>query len=146
MRKVLVLNGPNLNLLGTREPELYGRETLEEIGARLAKEGQALGLEIDFRQTNSEGTLVDWLQQARGSHGGVILNAGAYTHTSIAILDALRAFNGPIIEVHLSNVYRREEFRHRSYVSLAATGVIAGLGAQGYSLALKALATLIDRT
>lgn len=146
MRKVLVLNGPNLNLLGTREPELYGRETLDQIGARLADEARALGLELDFRQSNSEATLVDWIQQARAGHAGIILNAGAYTHTSIAILDALRAFGGPIIEVHLSNVYRREDFRHHSYVSLAATGVIAGLGAQGYSLALKAMVTLIDRT
>ena len=146
MRKVLVLNGPNLNLLGTREPELYGRETLDQIGARLADEARALGLELDFRQSNSEATLVDWIQQARAGHAGIILNAGAYTHTSIAILDALRAFGGPIIEVHISNVYRREDFRHHSYVSLAATGVIAGLGAQGYSLALKAMVTLIDRT
>lgn len=146
MRKVLVLNGPNLNLLGTREPELYGRETLDQIGASLTDEARALGLEVDFRQSNSEATLVDWIQQARTGHGGIILNAGAYTHTSIAILDALRAFGRPIIEVHLSNVYRREDFRHHSYVSLAATGVIAGLGAQGYSLALKAMATLIDRT
>ncbi|MBM3481765.1 MAG: type II 3-dehydroquinate dehydratase [Alphaproteobacteria bacterium] len=146
VRKVLVLNGPNLNLLGTREPELYGRETLDQIGASLTDEARALGLEVDFRQSNSEATLVDWIQQARTGHGGIILNAGAYTHTSIAILDALRAFGRPIIEVHLSNVYRREDFRHHSYVSLAATGVIAGLGAQGYSLALKAMATLIDRT
>lgn len=145
MHKVLVLNGPNLNLLGTREPEVYGRETLDQIGARLADEGRALGLDVDFRQSNSEGTLVDWLQQARGGFGGVILNAGAYTHTSIAILDALRSLSVPIVEVHLSNVFRREEFRHHSYVSLAATGVIAGLGSQGYSLALRALATLIDR-
>jgi len=146
VRKILVLNGPNLNLLGTREPELYGRETLDQVGARLKEEGQALGLEVDFRQSNAEGTLVDWLQQARAGYGGVILNAGAYTHTSIAILDALKALPIPVVEVHLSNIYRREDFRHHSYVSLAATGVIAGLGAQGYSLALRALATLIDRT
>jgi 3-dehydroquinate dehydratase-2 len=146
VRKVLVLNGPNLNLLGTREPELYGRDTLESIAEGLTAEGRALGLEVECRQSNHEGELIGWIQSARGEFGGLILNAGAYTHTSIGILDALQAVRLPVVEVHLSNVFRREEFRQRSYVSLAATGVIAGLGAQGYGLALRALAHLMDRT
>ncbi len=144
--KILILNGPNLNLLGLREPEIYGRETLDDIRAMLEGEARALKLAIDFRQTNSEGELVDWIQGARQGVAGLILNAGAYTHTSIAVLDALKALKLPIIEVHLSNVYRRESFRHVSYVSQAATGVIAGLGSNGYLLALQALARLIDRT
>jgi 3-dehydroquinate dehydratase-2 len=142
----LILNGPNLNLLGLREPEIYGRETLDDLRAACEEAARGLGLAIDFRQTNSEGELVDWIQGARKGFGGIILNAGAYTHTSIAILDALRALAVPVIEVHLSNVYRRESFRHVSYVSQAATGVIAGLGSHGYLLALQALARITQGT
>ncbi len=139
-RKVLILNGPNLNLLGTREPEIYGAETLDDI--RLACEARAkkLDLAADFRQSNTEGELVQWIQEARADHGAIIINAGAYTHTSVAILDALLAVDMPVMEVHLSNIYKRDEFRHHSYISKAATGVICGLGSQGYLLALEALA------
>jgi 3-dehydroquinate dehydratase-2 len=137
---VLVLNGPNLNLLGQREPEIYGSETLDDIAAMCRTVGERLGLEVDFRQSNSEGQLVDWVQEARGTFAGLAVNAGAYSHTSIALLDALRAFEGPIVEVHLSNIFRRETFRHHSYVSQAATGVICGLGSDGYRLALEGLA------
>ena len=141
---VFVLNGPNLNLLGVREPAVYGRGTLAEIEARCRVRATALALEIDFRQTNHEGELVDWIQEARQSAHGIVLNAGALSHTSIAVLDALSALDLPTIEVHLSNIFRRERFRHRSYVSLAASGVICGLGAQGYELALEAIAKLIE--
>jgi len=141
--KIFILNGPNLNLLGEREPEIYGRETLPEIGRMCAEAAAAAGLEVEFRQSNHEGELVSWLQEARSAAAGVILNAGAYTHTSIAILDALRAVEAPVIEVHLSNPYRRESFRRHSHVSRAATGVICGLGAHGYVLAIAALARII---
>ena len=139
-RKVLILNGPNQNLLGTREPEIYGAETLDDI--RLACEARAkkLDLAADFRQSNTEGELVQWIQEARADHGAIIINAGAYTHTSVAILDALLAVDMPVMEVHLSNIYKRDEFRHHSYISKAAAGVICGLGSQGYLLALEALA------
>ena len=141
--KILVINGPNLNMLGTREPEIYGSETLADI--ETASQGRAgeLGLEVEFRQSNSEGDMVDWIQQAKASHAGLIVNAGAYTHTSVAVLDALLACGLPIIEVHLSNIQRREDFRHESYVSKAATGMILGLGGHGYLLALEALARLL---
>jgi 3-dehydroquinate dehydratase-2 len=141
---VFVLNGPNLNLLGVRDPSIYGRDTLGDIEERCTARATALGLEIDFRQTNHEGQLVDWIQEARESADGIILNAGALTHTSVALLDALSAADLPVIEVHLSNIFRRESFRHHSYVSLAANGVICGLGAQGYELALDAVASLIE--
>lgn len=141
-RKILVLNGPNLNLLGTREPAIYGRATLADIGAATTERGRELGFEIDFRQSNSESELVSWIQEARSGFAGIIVNAGAYTHTSIAILDALAAVEAPIIEVHLSNIYRRESFRHQSFVSRAATGIVAGLGAKGYELAVEAIAGL----
>ena len=144
-RTVLILNGPNLNMLGTREPEIYGRETLADIEAACATKATALGLGIDFRQSNTEGELVGWIQAARGSAAGVILNAGAYTHTSVAILDALQACDVPVIEVHLSNIYRRESFRHHSYISGVAEGVICGFGGQGYLLALEAMAGIIER-
>ena len=144
MPTVFILNGPNLNLLGVREPSVYGHDTLADIEERCLARASALGLQIDFRQTNHEGQLVDWIQEARESADGIILNAGALTHTSVAILDALSAAGLPVIEVHLSNIFRREDFRHRSYVSLAANGVICGLGPQGYELALDAVATLID--
>jgi 3-dehydroquinate dehydratase II len=141
---VFILNGPNLNLLGVRDPSIYGRDTLGDIEERCAARAASLDLEIDFRQTNHEGQLVDWIQEARESADGIILNAGAFTHTSVAVLDALSAAELPIIEVHLSNIFRRESFRHHSYVSLAARGVICGLGAQGYELALDAMARLIE--
>jgi 3-dehydroquinate dehydratase-2 len=141
---VFILNGPNLNLLGVREPSIYGRDTLGDIEERCTARAAALGLEIDFRQTNHEGQLVDWIQEARESADGIILNAGALTHTSVALLDALSAAELPVIEVHLSNIFRRESFRHHSYVSLAANGVICGLGARGYELALDGIASLIE--
>ena len=144
MPTVFVLNGPNLNLLGVRDPSVYGHDTLGDIEERCAARAAALDLEIDFRQTNHEGQLVDWIQEARESAEGIILNAGALTHTSVAVLDALFAAGLPVIEVHLSNIFRRESFRHHSYVSLAATGVICGLGAKGYELALDAIASLIE--
>ena len=144
MATVFVLNGPNLNLLGVREPSIYGRDTLGDVEERCTARAAALGLEIDFRQSNHEGQLVDWIQEARESADGIILNAGALTHTSVALLDALSAAVLPVIEVHLSNIFRRESFRHHSYVSLAANGVICGLGAQGYEFALDAIASLIE--
>jgi 3-dehydroquinate dehydratase II len=141
---VYILNGPNLNLLGVRDPSVYGHDTLADIEERCLARAAGLDLQIDFRQTNHEGQLVDWIQEARESAEGVILNAGALTHTSVAVFDALSAAGLPVIEVHLSNIFRRESFRHHSYVSLAANGVICGLGAQGYELALDAIAQLID--
>jgi 3-dehydroquinate dehydratase-2 len=141
---VFVLNGPNLNLLGVREPATYGYDTLADIEARCLTRAEALDLRIEFRQSNHEGQLVDWIQEARQTADGIVLNAGALTHTSVAILDALTAAELPVIEVHLSNIFRRERFRHRSYVSLAANGVICGLGPHGYELALEAIAALID--
>jgi len=137
---VFVLNGPNLNLLGEREPEIYGRETLADIGGRLEASAAAAGLAVDMRQTNREGELVDWIQEARISASGIIINPAGYGHTSVAILDALlAASNIPCVEVHLSNIYRRETFRRRSLVSQAASGVICGLGSIGYDLALQAM-------
>jgi 3-dehydroquinate dehydratase-2 len=141
---VFILNGPNLNLLGVREPATYGYDTLADVEQRCLARAAALDLTIDFRQTNHEGQLVDWIQEARESADGIILNAGALTHTSVAVLDALSAADLPVIEVHLSNIFRRERFRHHSYVSLAANGGIFGLGPQGYELALEAIAGLID--
>lgn len=140
---ILILNGPNLNMLGTREPHIYGAETLADVEALCRAEGARLGLEIDFRQSNHEGELVTWIQQARGNRSAILLNAGAYTHTSVAILDALTAVDLPVIEVHLSNIFRREPFRHHSYVSMAARGVICGLGSHGYVLALQAADRLV---
>ena len=139
-KRVLVLNGPNLNMLGVREPATYGSQTLADIEALCVSEGKALGLEVETRQSNLEGELITWIQQALGTFEAVIINAGAYSHTSIAIHDALRAVALPVIEVHLSNIYARESFRHHSHVSAVATGVICGLGAAGYRLALHALA------
>jgi 3-dehydroquinate dehydratase II len=141
---ILILNGPNLNLLGVREPATYGRETLSDIEEACLERAAELDLGIDFRQSNHEGQLVDWIQEARESAQGIVLNAGAYTHTSIAILDALRAAEVPVVEVHLSNIHRRESFRRHSYVSEAAQGMICGFGAHGYLLALEAIARLID--
>lgn len=139
---VLIVNGPNLNMLGKREPELYGRETLADIEARCRAHAQALEMRIDCFQSNEEGEIVGRLQQAMGAASGVVINAGAYTHTSVAILDALAMLNVPVIEVHLTNIFRREAFRHHSYVSLAADGLICGLGAEGYLLALTAMKRL----
>ena len=144
MPTVFILNGPNLNLLGVRDPSIYGHDTLGDIEERCTARAASLGLEIDFRQTNHEGQIVDWIQEARELADGIILNAGALTHTSVAVLDALAAAELPVVEVHLSNIFRRESFRHHSYVSLAANGVICGLGAQGYELALDAMARLIE--
>jgi 3-dehydroquinate dehydratase-2 len=142
-KPVLVLNGPNLNMLGTRQPEIYGRETLADIEAACRAEAGRLGLGVDFFQSNHEGALIDRIQQARDANAGIVINAGAYTHTSVAILDALNAAGLPVVEVHLSNIHRREPFRHQSYVSQAAVGMIAGLGSQGYLFALQALAKLL---
>jgi len=144
MPPVLVLNGPNLNLLGTREPAIYGSETLNDVEARCAGRARTLGLTIDFRQTNTEGELVSWIQQAYGQASGIVINAGAYTHTSIAIQDALRGCQLPVVEVHLSNIYKREPFRHHSYISPAANGVICGFGPHGYELAIEALANILN--
>lgn len=141
---IYVLNGPNLNLLGSREPEVYGRTTLAEIGKRVATRARSHGLAVVLRQSNHEGDLVDWLQEARAKAAGVILNAGAYSHTSVALLDAARALEKPLIEVHLSNPYARERFRRHSYISQAATGVICGLGADGYIAAIDALARILE--
>lgn len=130
-------------MLGQRQPEVYGHESLDDIARTCAAKAKALGLTVDFRQSNIEGEMVTWLQQARGRHAGIIINPAAYGHTSIALLDALLVTELPVIEVHLSNIFRREPFRHHTYVSQAAKGVICGLGAQGYALALEAMATLV---
>lgn len=140
---ILILNGPNLNLLGTREPEIYGSLTLDDIEDMCRERAERLGVTIDFRQTNSEGELVTWIQRAKGENDGIILNAAAYSHTSIAIHDALAAVELPTIEVHLSNIFKREAFRHHSHVSAVARGVICGFGARGYVLALDALADIL---
>ena len=142
-KPIFVLNGANLNLLGVREPSIYGAETLDDVRRRTQERAQALGLSVDFRQSNLEGEIVTWIQEAREKASGIILNAGAYTHTSIAILDALNAAEKPVIELHLSNVFRRESFRHHSYVTPAAQGVICGFGPKGYELAVEAMADLL---
>ncbi|MBE88306.1 MAG: type II 3-dehydroquinate dehydratase [Rhodospirillaceae bacterium] len=141
---VLVLNGPNLNMLGVREPEVYGSETLESIETSCQRTAKRLDISVLFKQSNIEGTLVSWIQEARESQDAVIINAGAFTHTSIAILDALQLVEVPVIELHLSNIFAREEFRHHSYISPCATGVICGFGAAGYELALEATKRLLD--
>ncbi|WP_409276797.1 type II 3-dehydroquinate dehydratase [Pseudomonas defluvii] len=139
-RTVLVLNGPNLNLLGTREPATYGRETLADVSALCSRSAAQLGLEVDFRQTNHEGELLDWIHQARGRYAAIVINPAAWTHTSVAIRDALVAVELPVIEVHISNVHARESFRHHSYVSSIAVAVLCGFGINGYRLALEHLA------
>ena len=139
-KSVLVVHGPNLNLLGTHEPELYGSETLASIEAACQSRGKNLGLSVDFRQSNTESDLVDWMQEAAGTVDALIINAGAYTHTSVAILDALLALDIPVIEVHLTNITQREEFRHRSYVGMAARASFAGKGARSYLEALDSVA------
>jgi 3-dehydroquinate dehydratase-2 len=142
-KSIYILNGPNLNLLGLRQPEIYGRATLEDVAEDCASLAEELGLTIRFHQSNHEGQIIDWIHQARVEGAGVIINPGALTHTSIAILDALNAFDGPVIEVHISNIHKREAFRHHSYVSLRAEGVIAGCGVEGYLLALRRMKTLV---
>ena len=143
LKPVLILNGPNLNMLGKRQPEIYGKETLADVEQACRAESLRLGLPVEFAQSNHEGVLVDLIQGAREKNAGIIINAGAYTHTSVALLDALNAAEKPTVEVHLSNIYKRERFRHHSYISPAAIGVIAGLGTHGYLLALQALARLL---
>jgi 3-dehydroquinate dehydratase-2 len=142
-RIVAVLNGPNLNLLGKREPATYGRETLADVEADCRRVGEELGLDIEFRQSNREYEIIDWIHGCRERAGGIVINPGAFTHTSVAIRDALAAFDGPIIEVHISNVHKREDFRHHSYVSGVASGIIVGCGTQGYELALRRMAKLV---
>lgn len=140
---IYVLNGPNLNLLGTREPAIYGRETLADVRALCEATAGPLGLGVDFRQSNHEGVLIDWVQEARERAKGIVINPGGLSHTSVALMDALIASERPVVEVHLSNIHKRESFRHLSYVSRVATGVICGLGPQGYALALEAMARLV---
>lgn len=143
MAQILILNGPNLNLLGQRQPEIYGSTTLDDVAAACRALGRTLGVEVELRQSNHEGELVDWIQAARGTTQGIIINPGAYSHTSVAILDALNTYEAPVIEVHISNIHKREAFRHHSFVSARAEGVIAGCGTQGYELALRHIVTLI---
>lgn len=142
-KPVYVLNGPNLNMLGLREPKIYGRATLADVQKRVEAHARTLNLAVDFRQSNHEGELVDWIQEARGKASAIVLNAGALTHTSVALLDALNAAELPAVEVHLSNVFKRESFRHHSYISPGVVGVICGFGADSYLLALSAIAGLL---
>lgn len=144
--EIMILNGPNLNMLGVREPAIYGRETLGDIEDACRAVAEDIDLGIDFRQSNHEGELVSWIHEARDSADGIIINAGAYTHTSVAILDALTLAELPVIEVHLSNIYKRESFRHHSYISPVARGVLCGFGGQGYVLAMQAMARIIGQT
>jgi 3-dehydroquinate dehydratase II len=142
---ITLLNGPNLNLLGLRQPEIYGHETLEDVAAMVADLAEDLGLRVKALQSNHEGQLIDWIHAARGASAGIIINPGAYSHTSIAILDALNTYDGPVLEVHISNIHKREAFRHHSYISQRADGVIAGCGTEGYALALRRMATLVGK-
>ena len=143
MPSVLILNGPNLNMLGQRQPEIYGSDTLSDVEAACRSLGETLGLQVETAQSNSEGAMVDAIQTARERHAAIVINAGAYTHTSVAILDALNLFDGAVIEVHISNIHKREPFRHHSYISGRADGVIVGCGTEGYQLALRRVATLL---
>lgn len=143
---VLVLNGPNLNLLGARQPEIYGHSTLDEIEAGTVTLAAELGLAQEWRHSNHEGVLIDWVQAARTGTDAIVINPGGLSHSSIALLDAMNAFDGPVVEVHLSNIHKREAFRHHSFVSLRADAVIAGCGAGGYALALRHVAELLGRT
>lgn len=142
MKTILLLNGPNLNLLGQRQPEIYGYETLADVEA-LAQAACAEGFDVDAKQSNWEGQLIDWIHEARGNAVGIVINPGAFTHTSVALLDALNAFDGPVIEVHISQVHKREPFRHHSYVSKRADAVIAGLGIDGYGAAVRRICKLL---
>ena len=142
-KPIYVLNGPNLNLLGLRQPEIYGSQTLDDVAAEMTALAADLGVAVQVMQSNHEGQLVDWIQQARNAASGIIINPGAYSHTSVAILDALNAYDGPVLEVHISNIHKREAFRHHSHVSGRADGVIAGFGVEGYGLALRRMANLL---
>ncbi|PZO66000.1 MAG: type II 3-dehydroquinate dehydratase [Paracoccus denitrificans] len=144
-KPILILNGPNLNLLGQREPQIYGHETLADVAARCAAVASDLGHSVEFRQSNHEGELIDWIQGARDGASAIIINPAAFSHTSVAILDALKAFEGPVIEVHISNIHQRESFRHHSYVSSRADGVICGCGTDGYVYAVQRVAALLSR-
>jgi 3-dehydroquinate dehydratase-2 len=141
---IAVLNGPNLNMLGLRQPEIYGAMTLDDVEALCAEQAERLGLAIDFRQTNVEGELISWVQECRGRASGIVINPAGYSHTSVALMDALLTTDLPVIEVHITNIHRREEFRHLSFVSKVAVGVICGLGIGGYALALTAMAELLE--
>ncbi|MBK6468913.1 MAG: type II 3-dehydroquinate dehydratase [Rhodobacter sp.] len=145
MTQILLLNGPNLNLLGQRQPEVYGYETLADVVAACTALGRDLGLEVVAKQSNHEGALVDYIHAAREGAAGIVINPGAYSHTSVAILDALNTFDGPVLEVHISNIHRREAFRHHSFVSSRAEGVVAGFGTEGYLMALRRMATLVAK-
>ena len=150
MKKVLVLNGPNLNLLGSREPAVYGADTLTDVEGLCRAEGDRLGVAVDFRQSNHEGELIDWIHEAgreiaAGNMIGVVFNPGAYTHTSVALHDAIKGANATVIELHISNVHAREQFRHRSYISPAARGIMVGFGVQGYAFAIDALVRLNEK-
>jgi 3-dehydroquinate dehydratase-2 len=140
---IAILNGPNINMLGLRQPHLYGSNTIDDVEALCAETAEQLGMAIDFRQTNGEGELITWVQECRGRAAGIVINAGGYTHTSVALMDALLAAEVPVIEVHVTNIHKREEFRHHSYISKVAVGMIAGLGIQGYAYALMALADIL---
>ncbi|MCV2864862.1 type II 3-dehydroquinate dehydratase [Defluviimonas sp. WL0075] len=140
---IYILNGPNLNLLGKRQPEIYGHTTLADVEADCAEVAKGFGLAVTLMQSNHEGQIVDWIHEAREKAAAIAINPGALTHTSVAILDALNTFDGPVIEVHISNIHKRESFRHHSYVSLRAEGVIAGCGVEGYALAVRRIATLL---
>ena len=143
-KPIFILNGPNLNMLGTREPEIYGSTTLADVEAMCRARADKRGVEIFFAQSNSEAQIVDWIQEAYAGASGIILNPAAYTHTSVAIMDALKIMTCPIIELHISNIHQREDWRHHSYVSLAATGIIAGLGVNGYPVALDAMVDMLE--
>lgn len=143
-RLVYILNGPNLNLLGKRQPQIYGHETLADVEADCKREAARLKLDLRFHQSNREYEIIDWIHEAREKAAGIIINAGAFTHTSVAILDALNTFDGPVIEVHISQVHKREAFRHHSYISMRADAVMAGFGTQGYTLCLERIARLLD--
>ena len=142
MKRILIVNGPNLNMLGKREPEIYGSKTLDDVKGECESSAKELGLQVDFRQSNEEGVIVGWIQESAKNFTGIIINAGAYTHTSVAIRDALLSVDFPIIELHISNVFKREDFRHHSFISDIATGVICGFGTNGYKIALQAIADL----
>ena len=142
-KTIYILNGPNLNLLGKRQPEIYGKDTLADVETSCAEVGKGFGLAVKLLQSNREGDLIDWIHEAREKAAGIIINPGAFTHTSIAILDALNAYDGPVLEVHISNVHKREAFRHHSYVSTRADGVLAGFGVEGYALAMRRMGSLV---
>jgi 3-dehydroquinate dehydratase-2 len=143
-KPILILNGPNLNMLGTREPHIYGATTLAQVEEMCRARAKGLGFAIEFHQSNHEGQIIDWIHAGIKTAAGIIINPAGYTHTSVAILDALSMFKGPVIELHISNVHRREAFRHHSYVSLAATAIMCGFGVKGYPLAVEAMAGLIE--